>query len=309
MLAVLLALATAIGYSGSDYAAGLAARRASVVRVTVMAQVADAVLLMSVVPFVSGSAPSLLSMVWGAVAGVSGVAGAMALYVGFRRAAFSVASSVSAVSSAAFAALVGLSLGERPGSLALTGIVLALPAIAAVSASTGQPDTALPGASVGASGCLEDGGDLAGRHRRGGTDHKAGVVWGLIAGAGFGSFFISLSLAGSGTGLWPLAAAGVAGVLAVVCIAAFTRQLGLPPAGSRWLSALSGLIAGAGTLCYFLATHHGLLAVTAVISSLYPAGTILLARVLLGERLTAVRTVGLCLAAASVGLIAAAGAH
>jgi drug/metabolite transporter (DMT)-like permease len=64
----------------------------------------------------------------------------------------------------------------------------------------------------------------------------------------------------------------------------------------------------AGTVCFYQATHAGLLAVTAVITSLYPAGTILLARVLLGERLTAVRLAGLCLAAASVALIAVGGA-
>jgi drug/metabolite transporter (DMT)-like permease len=91
-------------------------------------------------------------------------------------------------------------------------------------------------------------------------------------------------------------------------LAPLAGQYGLPPAGTRWLSVLTGITAAAGTFSYFLATHRGLLAVTAVITSLYPAGTILLARVLLGERLTAVRITGLGLAAASVGLIAAGGA-
>ena len=100
-------------------------------------------------------------------------------------------------------------------------------------------------------------------------------------------------------------------MLAVVLAlaAAATRQLGRPAAGTRWLSVLTGITTAAGTLSYFLATHRGMLAVTAVITSLYPAGTIVLARVLLGERLTAVRITGLCLAAASVSLIAAAGAR
>jgi uncharacterized membrane protein len=97
-------------------------------------------------------------------------------------------------------------------------------------------------------------------------------------------------------------------VVTVVCVAAVTGQLGLPSAGTRWFSVLSGITAAAGTLAYFLAAHRGLLAVTAVIASLYPSGTIVLARVLLAERLTAVRMIGLCLAAASVALIAVAGA-
>jgi drug/metabolite transporter (DMT)-like permease len=143
MLTVLLALAAAVSYSGSDYTAGLATRGASVVRVTVIAEVTNAVLLISVVPFASSQSPSLPALAWGATAGVSGVAGAMALYLGFRHAAFSVASSVSAVGSAAFAVLAGLLLGERPGALSLVGIALALPAIAAVSVSTGPANNGL----------------------------------------------------------------------------------------------------------------------------------------------------------------------
>ena len=139
MLAVLLALAAAVGYGGSDYAAGLAARRASVVRVTVLSEATSVVLLGCVVPFLGSRAPDLTTVLWGAGAGVSGVAGAMALYLGFRHAAFSVASSVSAVGTAAFSVLAGLVLGERPGALSLAGICFALPAIVAVSAPAGDP--------------------------------------------------------------------------------------------------------------------------------------------------------------------------
>jgi len=105
MLAVLLALAAAAGYGGSDYAAGLATRQASVVRVTVLAEATSVVLVACVVPFTGSQAPSWPSVLWGAGAGASGVAGAMALYLGFRHAAFSVASSVSAVATAAFSVL------------------------------------------------------------------------------------------------------------------------------------------------------------------------------------------------------------
>jgi drug/metabolite transporter (DMT)-like permease len=70
----------------------------------------------------------------------------------------------------------------------------------------------------------------------------------------------------------------------------------------------TGATAASGTVLYFVATHHGLLAVTAVITSLYPGGTILLARISPGERLSPVRLAGLALAGASVALIAVAGA-
>jgi drug/metabolite transporter (DMT)-like permease len=296
MLAVLLALAAAVGYGGSDYAAGLAARRASVVRVTVLSEATSVVLLGCVVPFLGSRAPDLTSVLWGAGAGVSGVAGAMALYLGFRHAAFSVASSVSAVGTAAFSVLAGLVLGERPGPLSLAGICFALPAIVAVSAPAGNPGQHEPGPP----GQHEAG--PPGQHR-----HAAGVGLGLAAGAGFGLFFIGLNRAGSGSDLWPIVVSQVAALVTVTGFAAATRQLGLPRAGARGLAMLTGSIGAAGTFAFFLATHRGLLAVTAVITSLYPAGTILLARVLSGERLTALRIIGLSLAAASVGLIAAGG--
>lgn len=324
MLAVLLALAAAAGYGGSDFAAGLATRRASVVRVTVLAEVSSATLLLCVIPFVSSQAPPLASVLWGAAAGASGVAGAMALYLGFRHAAFSVASSVSAVGTAAFSVLAGLALGERPGALSLAGILLAVPAIVGVSAPARQASrdaerapveaqaVAVPGQrDLAARGTAPPGehGPDGRRSRPAATGrHAAGVGWGLAAGAGFGLFFIGLDRAGSGADLWPITISQLAAMVTVTCIAVVTRDLGLPPAGTRRLGLLTGVAGAAGTAMFFLASHHGLLAITAVITSLYPAGTILLARVLLGERLTRLRVAGLCFAAASVALIAVGGA-
>jgi drug/metabolite transporter (DMT)-like permease len=313
MLAVLLALAAAAGYGGSDYAAGLAARRASVVRVTVLVEVTSAALLLCVVPFISSQAPSLASVLWGIAAGASGVAGAMALYLGFRHAAFSVASSVSAVGSAAFSVLAGVVLGEKPGALSLAGIALALPAIVAVSAPASRqpPEVALPRQHgqvpvTKEQGLAPPGGSRGvappGQHR-----HAVGVGLGLAAGAGFGMFFIGLNEAGSVTDLWPIVISQVAAMVTVTCVAASTRDLHLPPRGARRLSVMTGAIGATGTTMFFLSTHHGLLAVTAVITALYPAMTILLARVLSGERLTALRIIGLSLAAISVALIAAGG--
>jgi len=324
MLAVLLALAAAAGYGGSDFAAGLAARRASVVRVTVLAEVTSATLLLCIIPFVSRQAPSLASVLWGAAAGASGVAGAMALYLGFRHAAFSVASSVSAVGTAAFSVLAGLALGERPGALSLAGILLAVPAIVGVSAPARQASrddapavvrpqaVAVPGrqgpAARGTAPPAQHA--LAARRFRPAATgrHAAGVGWGLAAGAGFGLFFIGLDRAGSATDLWPITISQLAAMVTVAAVAVVTRDLRLPPAGTRRLGLVTGVASAVGTAMFFLATHHGLLAITAVITSLYPAGTILLARVLLGERLTRLRVAGLCFAAASVALIAAGGA-
>lgn len=312
MLAVLLALAAAVSFGGSDYTAGLAAREAGVLRVTVAAQVVNAVLVISVVPFASSQLPSVPSLGWGAAAGVGGVAGVMALCLGFRYAAFSVASPISAVTAAGFSVLAGLLSGERPGVLSLAGITLTMPAIVAVSASVRREAASLAGGNgATAQPARHDSVPGADGHTetRPAGPHVAGVVCGLAAGAGFGVFLVGLNRAGSGTDLWPVGAADLAAVATAVCLAALAGQLGPPPPGTRRLCLLTGVIAAAGTVSYFLATHRGLLAVTAVIYSLYPAGTIVLARVLSGERLTAVRITGLFLAAASVGLIAAGAAR
>jgi len=282
VLAILWALASAIGYGASDYAAGLATRAASVIRVTLLAEAASVLALLLVAPWVSTQTPSAASVTWAAVAGLGGIIGAMTLYLGFRHAAFSVAGPLSAVASAGFSVLAGLLFGEHPSVLALAGIALALPAIVAVSASRGgEPQ----------------GGDSGSR--------AAGAAYGLIAGVCFAVLFIGLNRSGSGHDLWPLVIAQVTGLIAVSLIAAVSRDLKPPPLRAGWLAIVTGVTGAAGTLLYFIATHAGLLAVTAVITSLYPASTILLARVLLRERLTRIRIAGLCLAAASVALIAA----
>ncbi|HYB19218.1 MAG TPA: EamA family transporter [Streptosporangiaceae bacterium] len=285
MLAIVLALAAAIAYGGSDFAAGLAARGAGVIQVTLIASVMAAAVALAAVPFAAGHRPAAAALAWGVLAGVAGTAGAFALYLGFRHAAFSVAGPLSAVGAAGFSVLAGLGLGERPSALALAGTILALPAIVGVSASAAR-------------------GDQAGGHGR----PAAGAALGLVAGACFALLFIGLNRAGSGSGLWPVAAAGLADVVVAGVAAAVTGNLRLPGAGAGWRAAAAGATGGAGTMLYFFATHDGFLAVTAVLTSLYPAVTIVLARIALGERLTPLRVAGLSLAAVCVGLIAAGGA-
>jgi drug/metabolite transporter (DMT)-like permease len=290
VFAVALALMCAIGFGASDYAAGLATRTASVFQVTLVAQMASLTVALLVVPWVSPFRLSAAAAWWGIAAGVAGIFAAMALYMGFRYAVFSVASTLSAVGAAALSVLAGFLFGERPSTLALAGIALALPAIAAISASPGAAD------------------DVRSWHGHAVIGRRlAGVGYGLAAGAGFALYFIGLNRAGSGSGLWPVVVAEAVSLPVLVICSLLTGQLGLPAPGSRTLAVATGATGSAGTMLYFVASHHGLLAVTAVIASLYPGGTILLARIRPGERLGAVRLAGLALAGASVALIAFAG--
>ena len=148
MLAVVLALASAIGYGGSDFAAGLASRDASVIAVTLLASAVSTGLVVAALPFAASPGPSAAALAWGFAAGLGGTLGAFALYLGFRHAAFSVAGPLSAVGSAGFSVLAGLLYGERPTGMALAGIALALPAIVGVSVSAGE-GRRLPGTETG----------------------------------------------------------------------------------------------------------------------------------------------------------------
>jgi drug/metabolite transporter (DMT)-like permease len=318
VLAVLLALASAIGYGTSDFAAGLASRDVSVIPVTLLAAAISTAIVAAALPFAASPGPSAAALAWGFGAGLGGTLGAFALYLGFRYAAFSVAGPLSAVGSAGFSVLAGLLYGERPTALALAGIVLALPAIVGVSVGADEGAPADPG-----------GGGRVGAAR--------GVVLGLVAGACFALLFIGLDRAGSGSGMWPVAAAAAGEVAAaltaaaVVAIAAGRAGGAAEPAGGvaaggvagggsrlargfrltgarpRLLAVISGVSAAAGIILFFFATHQGLLAVTSVLASLYPAVTIVLARTVLGERLTALRLGGLALAGVCVSLIAVGG--
>ena len=315
MLAVILALASAIGYGSSDFYAGLATRTASVIQVSLLACVAAVVVVLAALPFAADHRPSGAALAWGAAAGAGGTLGGIALYLGFRYAAFSVAAPLSAVGTAGFSVLAGLLWGERPSTLALIGIFLAVPAIAGVSASAGgaeeagRAEEAEEAEEAGHAGHAAGAEDGPGRPAAGVAAGRpaAGVAAGLIAGACFALLLIGLDRAGSGGGLWPLATAQVAELAVAVIAAVLTRNLRLPRGRPRRLSVIAGVTGAAGAICYFYASHDGLLAVVAVLTSLYPASTIVLARLRLGERLTRMRLAGLTLAAVCVALIAAGG--
>jgi uncharacterized membrane protein len=292
VLAVVLALASAIGYGGSDFAAGLASRSAPVIQITLLASVVSGVIVAVALPFAASPGPNGAALAWGFVAGLGGTLGAFALYLGFRHAAFSVAGPLSAVAAAGFSVLAGLLYGERPTALALTGIVLALPAIVGVSVSAGGEEAGDGGPAEGTSAGWQG----------------AGVVYGLVAGAFFALLFIGLDRAGSGSGLWPVAAAAAGELAAALVAAVAVRSFALCGGRARLLAATAGVAGASATILFFFATHRGFLAVTAVLTSLYPAVTIVLARTVLGERLTALRLAGLGLAGVCVSLIAVGGA-
>ncbi len=282
---VLLALIAAIAYGVSDFLAGLMARRASVFLVTLIAETAATIVVGAALPFTGGVIDSS-SLLWGGIAGLGGGGGAMFLYRGLARGTMSIVGPVSAVVTAAGSATAGVGLGERPGAVTGAGIVLACVAVALVSMSepTGR---VLPGEAWRA------------------------LLDATAAGIGFAVLFVGLNRAGDGAGLWPVAAATlVSMVLALVTVVVALVRKHEAVGSIRRVSlgsVAAGTLGGGATVAYFVATHHGLLTVTAVITSLYPATTVLLALCFLRERLRRVQALGAGLAAVAVALLSTAG--
>jgi drug/metabolite transporter (DMT)-like permease len=288
MLTVALASLAALGYGVADFLAGLAARRSSVIRATLLVYVAGLVTIVVLLPLVHEGRPSLVPLAWGAVSGAGQAVGALALIAGFRRAPFSIAGPLSAVVGAGLAVIVGVFLGERPGGVAWVGLALALPTILAVSASAQSGGRGRPAPRAVA-------------EPRGG---RVGVGFGLAAGIGCAVSLIGLGRASTVAGVWPVLAVQVAALATLAAVASATGDLHPPAHGSRWLSAGSGILGCCSAIAFLLAAHHGLLAVAAVVTSLFPVVTVALAVVLAEEKLGVIRLVGLVLAAISVSLIA-----
>ncbi len=277
-MATLLALASAVVYGMADFCGGLASRRAATVAVVTVSQAAGLVGLLLVLPLLGGD-PTGTDLVWGAVAGTTGAAGLLLFYRALAVGVMSVVAPVTAVSTAALPVLGGLLLGERIGLLAALGIVLALTAVVLVAAEGGLSSL---------------------------LDARLGTVApALASGVVFGVFFILLDRTGEDSGLSPLVAARVVSVLLVGTLAlASGRSLRVPR-----LALPVVLLAGVGDMAanalFLVATQvGGSLAITGVLASLYPASTVVLAQVVLRERLAGAQRAGLAVAAAAVVLIA-----
>jgi drug/metabolite transporter (DMT)-like permease len=189
---------------------------------------------------------------------------------------------LSAVGAAVLPLVVALAGGERPSALDLFAITVALPGIWLVSG--GESGT----------------GD-------GSTDESraSGVTDGLLAGLGFGVMFVALARIGDGSGLWPIAFGQLVSALTAVGFAVALRA-SWRPAGLRSMTAAAtgGPLGAVAVVAYTLSTRTGLLSVSAVLSSLYPAATILLAATVLHERIRRPQLVGLLLCGVTVSLLA-----
>jgi len=274
-VAIALSLLSALAYGISDFLGGIFAKRASAWQVAVVGQTSSGFFTLVAAAFAGGS-PDKSDWMYGALAGLGGGMGVAFLYRGLANARMSVVAPLSAIGAALVPVAVGLAQGDRPSRLAVLGVVCAFPAIALISR------------------VVDD--DPA---------HRGGVVDGVLAGLGFGMLFSFLGQVGPDAGLLPLALTQATSVLGVAIAATVLRQTWVPRERPAWRAAFMGPLGALATGSFLYATHHGLLSIVSVISSLYPASTVLLAAVLLREKIHGWQGLGLVFAALAVALVAA----
>jgi drug/metabolite transporter (DMT)-like permease len=275
---VLLALAAALAYGVSDFIGGVASRRTSAWPVAFMGGVggfAGALLLAVVFP----GQPSGNDLAWGVLGGIGSGLGGAFLYRGFAAGRMGVVGPVSAVGSVLLPVVVGVLVGERPSPPVWVGILAALPGIWLVSR-----EPAVDGAP---------------------RSPAAGLLDGVVAGIGFGLLFVATGQIGDAAGFWPLAVTQGMALVAVVATALLLGGRWRPHHPTQAWGLVAGLLATAGVLAFLLATQRGLLSVAAVLASLYPAVTILLAATVVKEHIHRGQAVGLVFCGAAVALVAA----
>jgi drug/metabolite transporter (DMT)-like permease len=276
-VAVVLALSSAVVYGASDFLGGLASRRTSVFGVVALSQLVGLAALLVLLPWLGGPV-SAADLGWGAAAGLAGAAGLVVFFRTLAGGVMSVVAPVTAVTAAAVPVLVGLAGGDEIGTRAAVGIALALVAVVLVSAESGL--SALRAARPSA------------------------LAPALLAGSMFGLFFVLLDRTSADAGLTPLVTARIASVTLVVLIALAGRQSLRVTRSALPLVAVSGLGDMAANGLFLLATQaDGQLAITGVLASLYPVSTVVLAQVVLRERLVGAQVAGLLTAATAVVLI------
>jgi len=270
---VAFALAASISWGAGDFSGGFATRRAQVLSVVLGAYAVGLCTLIVLALIWTEPFPAALDLMWGSVAGVAGAVGLVAFYQALAVGRMGVVAPIAAMLSAAIPVLFGAVIEGLPRPLQLIGFVLAFIAVGLISGL----------------------GVVKGRPK--------GLGLALLAGVGFGSFFILISRVSQGSIFWPLAAARFSSLLFLLAVVLIRCQSVLPGRSVWPVVFLAGALDVVGNVFFVLATHTGRLDVAAILSSLYPAVTVLLATFILKERVTRLQTIGIFVALVAIPLI------
>jgi drug/metabolite transporter (DMT)-like permease len=270
---ILFGLLSALTWGAGDFNGGLAAKRSNPYGVVVVAHAISLGLLLILIAIIREPIPPLRDWLWGAAAGLTGGIGLLLLYRALAEGRMSVAAPVSALLAAAIPVCVGIFQDGSPGALVLLGFLLALAAVWLVSGGEGL------------------------------SFRLADLRQPVIAGIAFGAFFICLERASQNSLWWPLVAIRIVSISSLLGYAILTRQPWLPKRESLVPILLSSVLDTVGNATYALSARMGRLDVAAVLGSLYPGATVLLAWVFLKERISRVQTIGILLALAAIVML------
>ncbi len=306
MVAVAYAVLSALSYGSSDYFGAIASKDRDVTVVTALAQVVSLVCLTVLSLVVVTGDPLETDLLWGLVGGVAVAVALTTMYKALAIGPMSTAAAITALTGTVIPVAVGVAMGRVPGRIAMVGVVVSIPAAVLVSAggtSRTRLDVYLPP-----------------RERSALVQQSAGRSstrnLSLIAGVGFGVFFVALGNVSAASGLWPLVAARVSSigglVLAILLARLLTRRSTAdgPSLSGRtdrrmWPTiGATGVLDCAANSFYLLALETGVFTWVAAIVSLYPVATVGLARLLLGERLSRWQLIGVALSACALSLVA-----
>ncbi|GAA3073691.1 EamA family transporter [Streptosporangium carneum] len=278
MIALLLALGSSLAYGCADFLGGLGARKAHVLRTVMVAAPASLVVELLLWP-VLGASFTAGALIWGAASGVASAAAFTLLYRTLAIGPMNVLSPVTALVSAALPVAVGLVQGERLSAVGLVGLPLALVAVVLVSAGHGAASA---------------------------RPSRTALLLAFGAGAAIALQLIFLHQAPAGSGVAPLIVGrAVSSAITLTATAVMSGRLG-PGKPAYALSATAGVLDSMANLLFLFAARSGDLSIVAVIVALYPAGTVLLARGVLHERIGRGQLAGLGAAAVAVSLLALA---
>ncbi|HZU66619.1 MAG TPA: DMT family transporter [Ktedonobacteraceae bacterium] len=270
---IVFGLAASLFWGSGDFNGGLASRRATASSVVVAAYAVGFVLLVVLALLWREPFPKSLDIFWGGLAGLAGAIGLVSFYSALSIGRMGIAAPISAVLTAGLPVIFSVFTEGLPNLLQLGGFVLALLAITLIS----RPEPA--------------------------RGRPEGIGLALLAGTGFGCFFILISRVTHGETFWPLAVARFTSVLFLLIMASIRRQPMRPQLAVTHLILLAGVLDAFGNVFFVLASHSGRLDVAAVLSSLYPAATVILAALLLRERVTRIQGIGILLALIAVPMI------
>ncbi len=269
-----LSLGAAASWGSADFSGGFATKKSNAFLVVVVAHGTGLIFMLALALLVHDPLPDRTALLWGMVAGLSGGIGLAAFYRALAVGQMGVNAPIAAVLTALFPVIVGFREQGLPTSLQFAGFALALLGIWLLA----SPPS--------------------------GTARPKGLGLAIVAGLGFSGFLVCSRFAGTHSLFWPLVAARVTSVILMLAIVLAGRVAWRADRSALGYMIVAGILDAGGNALFVGATHYGRLDVAAILSSFYPAATVLLARFVLKERISLMQGTGIFAALISVPLIA-----